>query len=141
MKRFVFAGALLVAGYATAVIADAPKVAVQKIFSSTTTAAGQTLDVPKHPELDVFIATFPSGARLPEHKHPFPHYAYVLEGTLTVVNTQTGKSFDVKQGEFLAEMQDTWHYGINKRAEPVKLLVIDQVPVGTKTNTVVKQGE
>ncbi len=72
MKRFVFAGALLVAGYATAVIADAPKVAVQKIFSSTTTATGQTLDVPKHPELDVFVATFPSGARLPEHKHPFP---------------------------------------------------------------------
>jgi len=35
-------------------------------------------------------------------------------------------------------MQDTWHYGENRGAVPVKLFVIDEVPQGTKTNIVPK---
>jgi quercetin dioxygenase-like cupin family protein len=58
----------------------------------------------------------------------------VLEGVLTVVNTQTNKSFAVKAGDFVVEMQDTWHYGINNGTVPVKLLVIDQVPAGAPNN-------
>jgi len=34
-----------------------------------------------------------------------------------------------------SDLQDTWHYGINKGTVPVKLLVIDQVPAGVPNNT------
>jgi hypothetical protein len=53
-----------------------------------------------------------------------------------VTNTQTGKTFEVKKGDFVAEMQDAWHYGENSGTVPVKLFVIDEVPQGTKTNVV-----
>jgi len=60
--------------------------------------------------------------------------AIVLEGEIVLVlDTQEVK---VKKGDFVAEMQDTWHYGENKGAVPVKLFVIDEVPHGTASNMV-----
>jgi hypothetical protein len=56
---------------------------------------------------------------LPEHKHPFPRYAYVLAGALRV------------------EAIDQWHRGTSLDNGPVKLLVIDQVP-GDVPNTVMR---
>ena len=114
--------------------ADAPAVEVQPVTRTNTTITGQPIVVPDRPDVLVSVATFPPGARLPEHQHPYPHYVYVLEGVLTVVNTQTNKSFAVKAGDFVVEMQDTWHYGINNGTVPVKLLVIDQVPAGAPNN-------
>jgi len=61
-----------------------------------------------------------------------------MEGTLSVTNTETGKSFDVHAGDFVAEMMNTWHYGINNGSVPVKLFVIDEVPHGTPSNLVPK---
>jgi quercetin dioxygenase-like cupin family protein len=100
------------------------------------TITGQPIVVPSNPDVVVSIATFPPGSKIAEHKHPFPHLVYVMEGTLTVTNTETGRTFDAKAGEFVAEMEDTWHYGANNGAVPVKLLVIDEVPQGTKSNVV-----
>jgi quercetin dioxygenase-like cupin family protein len=135
MKKIaLFTAALLANGIAHA--ADAPKVDVQPVARVNTTVTGQPIVVPEKPDVLVSIATFPPGARLPEHQHPHPHYVYVLEGVLTVVNTQTNTTFDVKAGDFVVEMQDTWHYGINNGSVPVKLLVIDQVPAGAKNNLV-----
>lgn len=118
--------------------ADTPKVDVHPIARTNTTVTGQPIVVPDRPDVLVSIATFPPGARLPEHQHRFPHYVYVLEGVLTVVNTDANKAFDVKAGDFVVEMQDTWHYGINNGTVPVKLLVIDQVPAATPSNLVPK---
>ena len=115
--------------------ADAPKVRVTPVARTNVTVTGQPIVVPDHPDVLVSIATFPPGARIAEHQHPHPHFVYVLEGVLTVVNTDAHKTFQVKAGDFVAEMQDTWHYGINKGAVPVKLLVIDQVPAGARNNT------
>jgi quercetin dioxygenase-like cupin family protein len=86
------------------------------------------------PDVIVSIATFPPGARLPGHRHSYQHYVYVLEGVLTVVNTVTNKTFEAKAGDFVVEMRDTWHYGVNNGTVPVKLLAIDQVPTGTRNN-------
>jgi len=134
MKSLVIPlGALLALSVAHA--ADAPKVVVTPVLRTNTTVTGQPIVVPDHPDVIVSIATFPPGARIAEHQHPHPHYVYVLEGVLTVVNTDADKTFEVKAGDFVAEMQDTWHYGINKGAVPVKLLVIDQVPTGAANNT------
>jgi quercetin dioxygenase-like cupin family protein len=124
---------------ASAHAADTPAPVTALVASTTTTLTGQVITVPANPEVHVNTVTFAPGARLPVHKHLYPHYVYVLEGTLSVTNVDTGAKFDLKQGSFFAEMIDTWHYGENKTNVPLKLLVIDQVPAGTKTNVVVKQ--
>jgi quercetin dioxygenase-like cupin family protein len=118
--------------------ADAPKIAVTPVARTHLTVTGQPIVVPADPDVVVSIATFPPGARLPEHKHLYPHLVYVLDGELTVTNTETGNTFSVKKGDFTAEMQNTWHYGVNNGSEPVRLLVIDEVPQGTASNMVPK---
>jgi len=119
--------------------ADAPKISVQPIGRTGITITGEKIEVPSNPEVVTSIATFPPGAELPIHKHPYPHYVYVLEGNLTVFNVDTGKSFVAKQGQFIVETNANWHYGKNEGAVPVKLLVIDQLPAGTKSNMILKQ--
>ena len=121
--------------------ADAPKISVQPIARTSTTITGEKIVVPPNPDVVTSIATFPPGAELPVHKHPYPHYVYVLEGTLTVFNTDTGKSFTVKKGDFIVETNANWHYGKNEGMVPVKLLVIDQLPAGTKSNMTLKTAQ
>jgi len=134
MKSLIITAATVLA-LSVAHAADVPKVVVTPIARTNTTIIGQPIIVPDHPDVIVSLATFPPGTRIAEHQHPHPHFVYVLEGVLTVVNTDSNMTFEVKAGDFVAEMQDTWHYGINKGAVPVKLLVIDQVPAGTPNNT------
>ena len=132
--KTIIAAFSLIAISAVAFAADSPKVDVHPVTRTNTTITGQPIVVPDKPDVIVSLATFPPGARLPEHQHPNPHYVYVLEGVLTVVNTETNKTFEVKAGDFVVEMQDTWHYGINNGPVPVKLLLIDQVPAGAPNN-------
>jgi quercetin dioxygenase-like cupin family protein len=100
------------------------------------TVIGQTLVAPDHPTVISTLITFQPGDKTAVHKHPWPHYGYMLEGVLTVTNTETGKSFDVKPGEFLVEMQNTAHYGDNRGAVPAKMLIVDTVPAGMTSNSV-----
>jgi len=119
--------------------ADASKISVQPIARTSTTITGEKIVVPPNPDVVTSIATFPPGAELPVHKHPYPHYVYVLEGNLTVFNVDTGKSFVAKQGDFVVETNANWHYGKNEGTVPVKLLVIDQLPAGVTSNMTLKQ--
>ena len=108
------------------------------IARSDTTIIGQKNDVPKNPTVIFSSSVFAPGARTPVHKHPYPHYVYILEGTLTIVKTDSGKSYDMKPGTFFLEMVDAWHYGINKGTVPVRTLVVDQVPAGVQANSVLQ---
>jgi quercetin dioxygenase-like cupin family protein len=130
---------LIVIFSATSVAAQVPKVTVVPVVRTNVTVTGQPIVVPDRPDVLVSIATFPPGARLPVHKHLYPHLVYVLEGDLTVTNTQTGKTFAAKAGTFVAEMQNTWHFGVNEGRVPVKLLIIDEVPRGTASNVLPKK--
>jgi quercetin dioxygenase-like cupin family protein len=121
--------------------ADAPKISVQPIARTSTTITGEKIVVPPNPDVVTSIATFPPGAELPVHKHPYPHYVYVLDGVLTVFNVDTGRSFTVKKGDFIVETNADWHYGKNEGMVPVKLLVIDQLPAGTKSNMTLKAAQ
>ena len=89
-------------------------------------------------EVAASIFDIAPGATLPVHKHPFPRYGYVLAGTLKVTNVDTGKSDMFKAGDFIVEMIDQWHQGSNIGADPVKLLVIDQIEAGAQA-TVLRQ--
>lgn len=117
----------------------AAKVVVTPLASATTTADGKPILLP-HKDVQVLVSSFeiPPGASLPVHMHPSARYAYVLEGQLQVTNAATGKATSYNKGDFIVEMIGAWHQGANVGAEPVKLLVIDQVEQG-KPNTVLKQ--
>jgi len=135
MKAWISSAALLIM-IAPAHSTDLKPPVITPIARTHTTVTGQPIVVPANPDVVVSMATFPPGAKIVEHKHPYPHLVYVMDGVLTVTNTETGKAFEAKKGDFVAEMQDTWHYGENRGAVPVKLFVIDEVPQGTKTNIV-----
>ena len=137
MRLSIVLGFVVVAATAYAT-PPAPAPVATPIARTGTTIIGQKNAVPKNPTVIATTLVFAPGVRTAEHKHLYPHYAYVEEGTLTIVNTQTGKSYVVKSGDFFLEMIDTWHYGINRGKAPVRLLVIDLVPQGIKTNSVPK---
>ncbi|HWD27512.1 MAG TPA: cupin domain-containing protein [Rhizomicrobium sp.] len=130
--RIAIAALVLSIGVAQA--ADAPKIGVTPVVRTNTTITGQRIVVPAKPDVIVATAVFPPGARLPVHRHPYPHYVYVTSGTLTVVNVETNQTYQVQAGSFVAEPMNTWHYGINNGTVPVTMLVIDQVPHGVPNN-------
>jgi quercetin dioxygenase-like cupin family protein len=116
----------------------AAKATATRLFSATTTAAGQPIVLPKgNAEVVVWIYEIPAGAKLPVHKHPSARYAYVLAGTLRVASADESRSWEYRAGDFIVEMIDAWHYGTNIGSEPVRLLVIDQVEAG-QGNTILR---
>ena len=93
--------------------------------------AGQPIVLPREsPEVRVVTLEIAPGAVLPEHKHPYPRYGYVLAGTLRVTNSDTGTSMVYGIGDFIIEAVDQWHRGASVGSGPVRLLVIDQVEGG-----------
>ena len=117
----------------------AAPVVVTPVKTTTVTSTGQPLILPrKNVEVSASVYDIAPGATLPVHKHPFARYAYVLAGTLQVTNVDTGKSDVFKAGDFVVEMIDQWHRGSNIGADPVKLVVIDQIEAGAEA-TVLKQ--
>lgn len=152
MARFLFTKALrgaapmrlpaiacaLALSIAPACAADGHANVSTPVAQTTTTDMGQRLEIPAHPTVIVTQSVMAPGARTPTHKHPYPRYVYVLDGTLTVVDERTGRTFEVEKGGFLAEMIDRWHHGENRGAIPLRILVIDQVAQGATTNTVTK---
>ena len=106
-------------------------VVVTPVAKATTTVTGQPLVLPQgNPEVTVSVYEIAPGASLPQHKHLYPRYGYVLSGKLRVTNIDTGKSYDFETGGFIVEALDQWHFGENPGKEPLRLLVIDQAPQG-----------
>ena len=130
MRRLILTTSVLALLGSASWAADAPKVAVTPVLTTTTTASGQPITVPAHPQVIVSTYDIPVGASLPFHKHPFQRYAYVMAGDLTVMNRDTNETYRHKTGDFIVEVLDQWHMGRNEGKTPVKLLVIDQVEPG-----------
>lgn len=144
MRNILISTTLLLAAALSATAAHAldaseTPVVVTPLASRTETASGQPITLPQK-NVQVLVSSYEiaPGATLPVHKHPFSRYAYVEGGTLQVTNVETGKSTTYKSGDFIIEMIGQWHQATNVGADPVKLLVIDQVEEGTK-NTVLRQ--
>ncbi|MGJ4944216.1 cupin domain-containing protein [Bradyrhizobium sp. HKCCYLS1011] len=121
-----------------ALTAVAP-VTVTQILSTLETASGQPIVMPQK-DAQIVVSTFEiaPGAKLPEHKHPYPRYGYVLDGTLRVTNTELNKTETYGFGSFIVEAVGQWHKAENVGPVPIKLLVIDVMEKGAN-NTVLKQ--
>ncbi len=74
------------------------------------------------PEISVLKITIPAHATLPLHKHPIINAGYLLKGTLKVV-TDENKTLELKAGEAIVEVVNTWHYGVNEGDEPAEIVV------------------
>jgi quercetin dioxygenase-like cupin family protein len=141
-RKIGLVAALLVLAIPISVRADAVKtdaVEVSPLLTTTVTSSGQPIVLPQgNIQLITSIYEIPPGAKLPEHEHNAQRYGYLLSGRLRVTNTETGKSEEFKPGDFIVESRGQWHKAENIGAEPIKLLVIDQVEPGEKT-TVLRQ--
>jgi quercetin dioxygenase-like cupin family protein len=138
LMRIAVTGLIVFAlGLPAALRADQmPAVTITPLLSTTTTASGQPIDVPAHPEVVVSRYEIAPNASLSMHKHPYPRYVYVLSGTLEIA-VIGGKTYRYKAGDFIAEVIGQWHTGRNIGDTPVQLLVIDQVAPG-HSNTVLR---
>jgi quercetin dioxygenase-like cupin family protein len=116
----------------------AQPVKITPVLKSSVTASGQPIVMPwKDVQITVSTYEIAPGAKLPEHKHPFPRYGFMEAGTLRVTNTETGKSETYGQGGFILEAVDQWHKAENIGPDSVKLLVIDVMPKGA-VSTILK---
>jgi quercetin dioxygenase-like cupin family protein len=133
--------ALAPLGAARASETDKPAipVLVTSVLTAAVTATGQPIVFPPV-NARVVVSTYDiaPGATLPEHKHPFARYAYVLAGRLRIANTETGQSSVYKTGDFIIEAIGQWHKAVSLDARPVKLLVVDQV-AGDLNNIVMRK--
>ena len=106
----------------------------------TTTASGQPI---RFPQGDAWILRsvykIDPGVKLPVHKHPYHRLALVLSGTLTVTNTETGRTVIYGPGDMVVESVDQWHFGASTGRAQVHLRVLDLVPKGVEKNTVLKE--
>ncbi len=124
MKRFALALLL----FSTAVHGEEPAylpaVRATPILRTTTTSGGQPIVYPKtaQPEVSALLVEIPVGAETGWHRHPFPCYAYILSGELTV-EVEGGKINHFKAGDAMAETVDLLHNGKNTGSEPVRLVM------------------
>lgn len=74
------------------------------------------------PMLSMIRLTIPAHSALPWHVHPYPNAGYVLEGTLTIEDRESGKKRTFHQGEAFAESVNDVHRGVSGDGQTVLLL-------------------
>ncbi len=82
------------------------------------------------PEVTVLRISIPPKTRLRTHRHPVINAAVLISGRLTV-KTLDGQTLNLKAGDPLIEVVNTWHYGINPGKVPADIIVFYAGEVGT----------
>ena len=119
-------------------MANPAPITVKPLASATKTASGQAIAFPMSPgRVVVSEYSIAPGAALPLHQHPYPRVAYVLQGTLEVVDKETGQVFLYHPGDVVIEVIGQRHFGQNKGDDPVRLIVFDTLPSDVQGNVVV----
>jgi quercetin dioxygenase-like cupin family protein len=137
MKLQLLALGAILAGSA-AVAAEAPQPGTPLLVTKET-VSGQPITAPNGPlQVTATISEIAPGESTVVHKHPYLRYDYVLEGRLSVTNLVTGKTDIVTAGQFVVDPIDQWHQGKAMDGKRVRLLIIDQAPVG-QSNLVRKE--
>lgn len=132
MRRALVLALLLLP--APALAADPPAPVSRPVAQALTTLSGQPVLLPQGPvQVSVSETRLGAGGVLPEHRHAFQRYVYVLEGRIEVANLDTRETRTFKPGDFMVEARDQWHSARVVGGQPVRLLVIDQTPEG-RTN-------
>ncbi len=114
--------------------AEKAKVTAQVLAKSTHSWNGNALPAypAGTPEVTILRIQIPAGVTLPWHTHPVINAGVLISGELTVT-TRSGKVLEMKAGDPIVEVVDTWHYGKNQGTEPADIIVFY---AGTKGNPV-----
>jgi quercetin dioxygenase-like cupin family protein len=89
------------------------------------------------PQLTTLKVTIAPHTVLPWHTHPFPNAVYVLSGTLTLHDRDSGKTLVVHQGQAVGESVDDVHRG-EAGDEPAVLLITYAGTPGVPTSVPAK---
>ncbi len=113
----------------------------QELLKTTRSWDGQLLPpYPKgQPEVSIRKIIIPPKTRLDMHKHPVINTGVLLKGRLTVVK-ENGQTKQLKAGDPLAEVVNTWHYGINPGNTPAEILVVYAGVEGVPTSIAKPKG-
>ena len=97
---------------------------MKTLFCASTNAIGQAIEYPRNgtPEVTAFLAELAPGEATTWHQHPVPLLGYVLEGELTVRQSD-GQTRVVRTGEVSLESVGHVHQGRNDGAVPCKMIV------------------
>jgi len=126
MKRIVLGLCFLLAATLSASTND--KIVVTTLLKTTATAAGQSIVFPaSYAEVTAMIVDLPAAADTGWHVHPFPRYAYVMDGSITV-ESDRGARQTYRAGDFVVEQTGIFHHGTT--TVPTRLLVIGQAEAG-----------
>ncbi len=77
----------------------------------------------KETKVSVLRISIAAGEKLAMHKHPVVNVGYLLQGELTVYK-KDGKKIQIKEGESLVEVVNTWHYGENTGDSEAVIVVV-----------------
>lgn len=98
-------------------------VILEPVLKTDTTSIGQKIVYPQFDNAEVSIVkvTIPPGKSTGWHKHTFPVFAYVLQGTLTV-EVENKKTLHFPKGSSFSEVINTLHNGENVGKDDVVLI-------------------
>ncbi len=74
------------------------------------------------PEVTILSITVPPGEKLAVHRHPVINAGVLLSGQLRV-HTLDGKVLDLRAGEAIVEVVNTWHWGESVGEVPAHIVV------------------
>ena len=98
-------------------------VVLESVLKTDTTSIGQKIVYPTFAsdEVSIVKVTLPPGKSTGWHKHFFPVFAYVLQGTLTV-EVENKKTLQFPVNSSFSEVINTLHNGVNNGNEDVVLI-------------------
>lgn len=100
------------------------KITFEKLAESTQSWNGDTL--PSYPEgqpkVTILKASIPPKAKLEMHEHLVINAGLLLKGELTVID-EFGNRLELKAGDTIIELVNTFHYGINEGTETAEIVV------------------
>jgi quercetin dioxygenase-like cupin family protein len=99
---------------------------VEAITLIETNKSWNGTDLPEYPEgkpkITVLKITIPPYSKLNIHKHLVINAGVLIKGELTVVDEQNN-TLNLKAGDALVELVNTYHYGENKGSVPAEIIV------------------
>jgi quercetin dioxygenase-like cupin family protein len=139
MVRMAVAGLALCALTGTAAAGETktayqPKVQVDRLLAGPTkTVVGEDVRYPGGvpAEITAAVVTLPPGKTTGWHRHGVPLFGYILSGALEVDYGDKGVR-TYAAGDGLMEAMDQRHQGVNRGAEPVRILVVYMGAEGLK---------
>lgn len=110
------------------------EITFEKLAESTQSWNGDTL--PSYPEgqpkVTILKASIPPKAKLEMHEHLVINAGLLLKGELTVID-EFGNRLELKAGDTIIELVNTFHFGINEGTETAEIVVFyagdDKTPI------------